>query len=333
MKRIVIHIGYPKTATTTLQEAVFVKLHQKKKINYLGKTNFIRYSKGKQFILSNSLINSVVFDIPFQERVNISETKLNIISNEDLCLIPYFKEIQTKKKVVDPFLYPRKLKTYFENFADEIIIFVTLRNQTELIYSSYVERYHLFKDDEKRNSFNKFLLKEIDNLADIYRVFRFSDILTEYSNIFGRKNIHILLYEDLKYDQHFFCKELSRIIDVQSSILENLLAMNNLRNKRKTKEGYYAEIVEARKITNVLKKLPNNRVIDVLLSAYKNTWDNEISFFKILSKLLYKRNYVFIPKFTEEHKKIIVNKFRESNIRLSEDFGVSIDKLKKYQYI
>ncbi|POZ92685.1 hypothetical protein, partial [Petrotoga halophila] len=80
-------------------------------------------------------------------------------------------------------------------------------------------------------------------------------------------------------------------------------------------------------------KLPNNRVIDVLLSTYKNTWDNEISFFKILSKLLYKRNYVFIPKFTEEHKKIIVNKFRESNIRLSEDFGVSIDKLKKYQYI
>ncbi|PNR91988.1 hypothetical protein HWHPT5561_09770 [Petrotoga sp. HWH.PT.55.6.1] len=333
MKRIVVHIGYPKTATTTLQEAVFMKLHQEKKINYLGKTNFIRYSKEKRFFFSNSLVNSIVFDKPFHEKANISETKLNILSNEDLCLIPYFKEIQTQKKVVDPFLYPRKLKTYFENFADEIIIFVTLRNQTELIYSNYVEGYYLFKNDEKRNSFNKFLLKEMDNLEDIYSGFRFSDILTEYSNIFGRKNIHILLYEDLKYNQHFFCKELSRIINVQSNILESLLAMNNLRNKRKLKEGYYAEFVEARKITNILKKFPNNRVIDILLSTYKNTWDNEISFFKILSKLLYKRNYVFIPKFTEEHRQIILNEFREGNIRLSKNFGVSIDKLKKYRYI
>jgi hypothetical protein len=35
MKRIIVHIGYPKKATTTLQEAVFVKLHQEKKINSL----------------------------------------------------------------------------------------------------------------------------------------------------------------------------------------------------------------------------------------------------------------------------------------------------------
>jgi hypothetical protein len=37
MSILLLHIGYPKTATTTLQDGLFVKLHQAGKINYIGK--------------------------------------------------------------------------------------------------------------------------------------------------------------------------------------------------------------------------------------------------------------------------------------------------------
>ena len=35
-QRIVLHIGYPKTATTTLQKHVFLPWHKGGKVNYLG---------------------------------------------------------------------------------------------------------------------------------------------------------------------------------------------------------------------------------------------------------------------------------------------------------
>ena len=38
MKKVILHIGYPKTGTTTLQESVFKNLHQAKLINYLGRS-------------------------------------------------------------------------------------------------------------------------------------------------------------------------------------------------------------------------------------------------------------------------------------------------------
>ena len=34
--KLIVHIGLPKTATTTLQECLFVGLHDMKYINYLG---------------------------------------------------------------------------------------------------------------------------------------------------------------------------------------------------------------------------------------------------------------------------------------------------------
>ena len=42
MKKLLLHIGYPKTATTTLQESVFKKLFKLEKINYLNKSLLAR---------------------------------------------------------------------------------------------------------------------------------------------------------------------------------------------------------------------------------------------------------------------------------------------------
>lgn len=44
-KNLIIHIGYPKTATTTLQFSLFTDLHKAKEINFLGKVPKIYRNK------------------------------------------------------------------------------------------------------------------------------------------------------------------------------------------------------------------------------------------------------------------------------------------------
>jgi hypothetical protein len=44
MKKLIVHIGYPKTATTTLQTDVFYNLYKSGKINFLGKASIAKDS-------------------------------------------------------------------------------------------------------------------------------------------------------------------------------------------------------------------------------------------------------------------------------------------------
>ncbi len=90
MKKLLIHIGYPKTGTTTLQEEIFVELHELGKINFLGRTvksSHTRTGKSafngvewvcqirKYFILEEPLKN---------DHQVLKPDILNVISDEDL---------------------------------------------------------------------------------------------------------------------------------------------------------------------------------------------------------------------------------------------------------
>ena len=47
MKRVLVHAGYPKAASTTLQNGLFLQLHRKNAIHFLGRAFESRYYGAK----------------------------------------------------------------------------------------------------------------------------------------------------------------------------------------------------------------------------------------------------------------------------------------------
>lgn len=332
MKKLLIHIGYPKTATTTIQESLFVKLHEAGKINYLGKSDYFSNNYFKQ---SYALLRSLNLNQDFNVNdLKISSKKINVISNEDFTATPWYLEAVLGSKVIDPFEYPQRLASLFKNAVDSIEIMVAIRNQKDSIYSFYVQDYFLFMEDRNNDTLTKFIFEDNRTFRkEKFKIFYFLYLLKKYEESFGKENIHILLFEDLKYDPKFFYNQLSQIINVESSLVETLLTGKHLREKKKTETGYYAEVKKTKALGKVLNKLRKNDLVAKIITSYKERYGSDSKILDSIRKLMYKEDSILIPKLSEEEQNIIFNEFRESNLKLSEKFNIDGEKLKKYGYI
>lgn len=92
MKKLILHIGLPKTGTTTLQESLFPGLHNLSIINYLGTTlsqnQYNTYFKN----FSNDFLNFLWYNKPSLNSLEdyIISEKINIFSSESLSGLNYF---------------------------------------------------------------------------------------------------------------------------------------------------------------------------------------------------------------------------------------------------
>ncbi|MBL4759587.1 MAG: hypothetical protein JKY80_01870 [Mariprofundaceae bacterium] len=79
MSKLVIHVGYPKTATSTIQNKFFYPLHQKGEINFLGKACLgdVNYNP------SSDLVMSTVYNKGKFKEFYLSKNIWNVVSNED----------------------------------------------------------------------------------------------------------------------------------------------------------------------------------------------------------------------------------------------------------
>jgi hypothetical protein len=99
-KKLLLHIGYPKTATTTLQEEIFMKLHKKGKINYLGRTTKSSHTRsGKSLFRGIDWVwhlrqYYIAGEALKKGSISLSSNKLNVMSDEDLTFHDFFHNAQ-----------------------------------------------------------------------------------------------------------------------------------------------------------------------------------------------------------------------------------------------
>ncbi len=342
MSKILVHIGYPKTGTTTLQDVLFTHLDEYKLINYIGK----HYRKDKK-PNSNAIVHKIAFNqiLPtLEEEINEirknNNKKLTILSNEDFAFSFLDNIDGFYIKYIHPYETAKRIKRLFEEIFKEIEILIVIRAQETMLYSFFVEIYKWkYRYIENLNTFEKFLSTGFRKGKNgNFLMFYYDEIYDYYVDIFGKENVHLLLYEDMVFDSSYYSRQLATILGINKSIVYSSIKVQK-NKKRIGRSGNYKvdDIDLSLEIRNFAGRLLQ---YESMKKIKKIVYDKNI-FFKYLYKniILGKtKNIVIkhgaeIPKPTEREREKIRKEFKESNKLLMQKANISDLKMKNYRYI
>lgn len=220
---LVVHVGYPKTATTMFQQNVFPMCPE---IEYLGK--FVpshRYRDERTYYQIDALLRHGTLYPPnlkplrdYVEQVRGETRRRVVLISSESFIHPAVIDIgEVAKRIKDAF--------------GECRILITIREQISAILSFYWThgRYGEYlslgpRDTSKKLSFplsfsewvNLQMDGEIAEGRNYVSTLRYGDVIACYDGIFGRDNVQVLLFEMLLYSPDVYCEELSKFLGIQS---------------------------------------------------------------------------------------------------------------------
>ena len=317
--KIFIHTGYPKTASTFLNDNLFSK-HSEINLITKGKDvsdkiKMIRYLNDTEFEKNKNYL------IDFFKS-KISEEKINIFSDE-MFLIPLAYKLFDNKKAI------KRLFLIFSNFIaiKEIYFLIMIRNPKDFFLSYYTDQYHrIVFYDKSLDQFKKFLnqirlnkndyIKKIIELFDYYKTIRF---LSSLNNNLENK-IGIFLLEDLKHDKSKFSNKISSFLKINQQEVINLIQKSGATNITSKTANYYYRKYEWNIFfskNNFFYKILPTKLIRIIK---KFEIFNLIWFFK--SKI--------IIKFEKEESGIINDLYLNNLKELEKLYNLGLEKNKYY---
>jgi hypothetical protein len=335
LKRLLIHIGYPKTATTSLQEGLFLKLHNLGKINYLGRTVTSTHShtgtsrfSGVDIVIQ--LRKYFLFGTPFStESIKLSTSKLNVISDEDLTLHKFFHQAQfgIDRNPID---FGKVLIELFKD-ADKIEVLMTIRNQSDLIFSCFIQKYRFIASSFQGFGFSNFIKNEKGFFnEDTADCFDFNKVASVYENLI-QGPVNILMFEDLLNDKSYFSARMASILNLDNEIVDPLIQDAHFRRKESFIKNNQLIAEKSFGLGRFLKFLLGEKKFNLFFSKF---WYSKYSIpSNILRKLLFKKYRIDVPEFSPGDKQFIFDYFKERNKTFCIKYGLCLNNMKKYNYI
>ena len=279
-----LHIGLGKCGSTFLQKEVFPKLE--KKIN----TNFIEIFNNKFFNIKKTEVKYTVFE-NFKNIENLLPNDF-IISDEGL-----FSWRWEFSRIEKNFEHIR------DNFSDDTVILIIIRNPYDLlnsIYCQYIHRMKITKPDKFFYIDDKEIKKVILNKKFNLHNFNYSKLISLYKSYF--KKVVVVKYEN--FQNLNFLKDIFSLDD--EYILELKKNISKYYNKSISKFGinfilFLNKFFDVSKNQIFIKKFinPTNNIIfkikNRILSQFLLTDFFQHKFDRIV---LYKKYYInrkFIP--------------------------------------
>lgn len=231
-ERTIIHVGAPKTASTSLQRRLFQK-HER--IVYFGEDG-----DGLRDERETHLLDSMIFDDDayYDEAACREIVEAQKMRAKGRTLIYSNADIMASRLVRVCAIRLRRL------FPDASVLFV-LRNQTTAIESYYLNHGAFLKPAPKPY-FRKYVgfddwmqfSKDFPRLSAI-GCFEYDTHLKEYTARFGRDKVLVVLYEELMGDRPAFAEKLARLLKIDAAEVERALSSGRERPRITGKQMHY----------------------------------------------------------------------------------------------
>jgi len=330
--RLHIHIGLPKTAVSTLSYI----FENSNKVNFLGRPLIPLYDQ---------IWQSMIFDTEYNFKKILLKLKNNIISSlsqkkENILLIEGITDVFFTLNNNNKVDYIKRLNI-LKNVLDEkveIKILYVMRNQSDFFISRYVESSQYFQNYiYKWKDFGKFKEtfkknKIIKKEKIFLNSFKYYHTCKKLINIFGKKNVNFLIFEQLKYDKKEFSKKISKIFKLDKQKIYRSLKSYKLNKSTNLKKNIY-----------IRKKLQLNFILTnnfMYVRLNKKIPRNIKNFFKQSILLIDKIFYILVLKlypekkiYTNNNEKLIIKKFYyNDNKKIDKYLKLNLKKYNYYSY-
>jgi len=226
---LAVHIGFPKTGTTTHQKHLFAKHAQ---VRYLGKPYANDAFKGE--ILRLVMEESLSYDAAAREKYLEQLVQLvHQVQPDDHGRDPGKKLallseelFVSASKVRDKGVVAERIKEVLA----PVKILVTIRNQLEMLESAYINGGRLLKNVPARYKglaikFEEWLEMIFENPARSYAGnIKYFDTINYYTRLWGKENICVLLFEEFLHNKEEYTRQLSGFLGIDAGESLRLLA-------------------------------------------------------------------------------------------------------------
>lgn len=180
---MIIHIGYPKSASSHIQEKLF-KLHPE--INYLNVEFPCEIYENIYFLpldqydtQSNLALRKIYVD------ENLSNARINVVADE---------------RFAGFFLNYDIVSERLKNLFPEAKIFVIIRSQATFLRSLYDMHQYNYSDSKKRwLPLDKWLESYmVEPYLPFFKSLFYDEVIEHYQALFGKNNVEVFLFEEIK---------------------------------------------------------------------------------------------------------------------------------------
>lgn len=330
-----LFMGFPKTATTTLQENLLATLHNEGKINFLGRTQKSTHTRtGRSNFPGSDMAvqfrSSLLFGKGLKSSDEVlSDEKLNVLSDEDISLDPLFYYFQFGTYFVKED-YLKKIKAWLNERNVKIRVVLTVRNQVDLVASCYLQKARFLETKDGLLTFQDYLQKKTEastpfSLKETFSAYQVANKAQAILNT----PVHILFFEDLKHDQKTYSRNIAELLGVREvKVQEGIKQVKRKRSRQD--DGFRVKYLQLNRFGKGINKLLGKDKLKYRLNrrwAYNfNLWQ------KWEKRLLMNTKTAKLPIPTEDDKAFIKDYFKADNKVFAEHFNLSKEKMRSYGY-
>lgn len=234
--QIYIHIGYPKTGSTYLQEKVFNKLDD---FYYMGKnfSDTISLILREISLLSNDEYNSKKTELIeiFKNYVKTIDKSKLIISDEAFlnCLSFHTRKDPNKFEIYKTI---KRLNNFFMIFGEVKFLFV-IRSHKDIL-KSYISHFSTdMKFNFKEEDFLQTLLNDQSKFSFILKSFKYGNLFNYLKGISNQTKL--IFFEDLKNDKETFFNELDDFLDCNNRLEYKNFEIEKVNHKISKNDYFY----------------------------------------------------------------------------------------------
>lgn len=212
-KKIYIHVGYPKTATTTMQKHYFPNF---KTVNYVGlnyeKDQYSLYPEAfklliladEDLIKQNSDVSTKIYDALDNTPVFLSDEK--IIGSLFTPRITQYRFTERPSAHASA----RAIRALLPSTLFDVKIIFTIRQQWDSIPSKYAQSFTaVYSKSPKLDTFEKFVNDILRNKDSFIRhTYNYEKVIGIYESVFEKENIKIMPFEAFRINPSSFINEL-----------------------------------------------------------------------------------------------------------------------------